>query len=163
MDNSDAKIESGSPNTALKKCTDLWFDDGNIVLEAEGVGFKVYRGYLAQQSPVFAAMLTFPASQSPEDMYGGCPLVHMPDPADHLRYLLIAMNDPRYVSHAHAVEITFSQRILLVLGSAYRRPNAAKWKVSCRWHQSLKFPIFAAGLWTNSANIILMISTSGLT
>jgi hypothetical protein len=103
MDN--ASVESAPANIALKRCHELWFDDGNVVLEAEGVGFKVYKGYLAKQSPVFAAMFTIPASQSLGEMYEDCPLVHMPDPYGCLRYLLVAMHDPRYAIYESSLPV----------------------------------------------------------
>lgn len=78
--------------------SDLWFEDGNVVLEAEGTFFKVYRGNLARHSSVFAAMFSFPQPKTqsdPSESVEGCPIVHMPDAATHLRYFLIALNDFR--------------------------------------------------------------------
>ncbi|KAI0753726.1 hypothetical protein C8Q74DRAFT_1306585 [Fomes fomentarius] len=39
---------------------EFWFDDGTIILLAQGVAFKVYRGPLVEHSAVFKDMLSFP-------------------------------------------------------------------------------------------------------
>ncbi|EIN04233.1 hypothetical protein PUNSTDRAFT_76587 [Punctularia strigosozonata HHB-11173 SS5] len=88
--------EDGQPCIELTPCTELWYEDGSIVLAAEGVGFKVYQMLVAQNSTIFADMLAISTPQANIDSRYGCPLVHMPDPADHLRSLLLAIHDARY-------------------------------------------------------------------
>ena len=44
----------------VKKHPHLWFDDGNVILIAEGTGFCVYRGVLARQSEVFRDTVEIP-------------------------------------------------------------------------------------------------------
>lgn len=34
----------------------IWFDDGTIILEVEGVHFRIYEGVLAIQSPLFQSL-----------------------------------------------------------------------------------------------------------
>ncbi|TFK49216.1 hypothetical protein OE88DRAFT_399240 [Heliocybe sulcata] len=41
-----------------------WFDDGNVILQAESTRFRVYRGALALNSPVFAG--SFPRNRGPQ-------------------------------------------------------------------------------------------------
>ncbi|KAH9932276.1 uncharacterized protein B0H18DRAFT_52418 [Fomitopsis serialis] len=48
----------------FKKDANFWYPDGSVVLLAQNVGFKVYRGLLAEQSEVFADLFTLP--QPPE-------------------------------------------------------------------------------------------------
>ncbi|KAF7353922.1 BTB domain-containing protein [Mycena venus] len=56
----------------------LWFEDGNIVIQAGNSQYRVYRGVLAARSPVFQDMLSFP--QPPEsELVDGCPVVRLPD------------------------------------------------------------------------------------
>ncbi|KAI0739115.1 hypothetical protein C8Q80DRAFT_1275284 [Daedaleopsis nitida] len=66
---------------------DLWLDDGNIILVAGKTAFKVYKGLLAVQSPVFAGML---AASSPDatTRSEGTPVVHLPDSPTDLKHLL---------------------------------------------------------------------------
>lgn len=72
----------------------LWFEDGNILLRAEDVLFKVYKGFLCKQSSVFADMLSLPQpSTAAEDLCDGCPIVRMSDASAALEVLLSAMFD----------------------------------------------------------------------
>ena len=76
--------------------SDIWYDDGNVVLQAQNTQFKVYRGILAQSSPVFKDMFSFP--QPPlEDaqLVDGCPVVHLSDSAEEVRYILRALSGQR--------------------------------------------------------------------
>ncbi|TCD69119.1 hypothetical protein EIP91_008595 [Steccherinum ochraceum] len=78
-----------------KRSPDVWYHDGNIVLVAGSVGFRVYRGVLAQHSTVFADM--FKVAQgpttAPEELYDGCPAVMLSETAEEIRPLLRAMFD----------------------------------------------------------------------
>ena len=73
----------------------VWFDDGNIVLETQGTIFRVYRGILANNSPIFADMFTLPPLPGVNEEYDGCPVVHMPDDARPLGVLLRALYESR--------------------------------------------------------------------
>ncbi|EIN04252.1 hypothetical protein PUNSTDRAFT_138647 [Punctularia strigosozonata HHB-11173 SS5] len=88
-------IETSTSLTELTRCEGLWYEDGSIVLASEGVGFRVYRMLLAQNSSVFANMLAMSSPESNIDPSYDCPIVHMPDSAAQLRYLLLALHDVR--------------------------------------------------------------------
>lgn len=75
----------------------VWFNDGNLVLEAEGVQFRVHQGLLAANSPVFNDMASFPQPNAQPNV-DGCPIVHMQDAASDLEVFLKAMYDRSYVS-----------------------------------------------------------------
>ncbi|TFK47463.1 hypothetical protein OE88DRAFT_806916 [Heliocybe sulcata] len=74
----------------ITRSTDLWFKDGNVVLQAESMLFKVFRGILAINSEIFKAMFALPLPQTP-DVYEGQPLVIMNDSAEDLTYFLSAI------------------------------------------------------------------------
>lgn len=69
---------------------EFWFDDGNIVLIAGNLSFKVYRGLLASQSPVFADMFST-GDPHADSQIDGCPIVHLQDTPQALRHLLRAL------------------------------------------------------------------------
>ena len=75
------------PQAATERHYEFWLDDGNIVLVAENVAFRVYRGLLAAQSTVFEDML---ASSSPlaDESFDGCPVVRLSDSPMELAHLL---------------------------------------------------------------------------
>ncbi|KZT07971.1 uncharacterized protein LAESUDRAFT_758100 [Laetiporus sulphureus 93-53] len=66
---------------------EFWFDDGNIILSSQGIGFRVYRGLLAQQSDVFQSVFTLPQPADSEHVYD-CPVVQLSDHPQELRHLL---------------------------------------------------------------------------
>lgn len=66
----------------------LWLEDGNIVFQAEGKQFKVYRGLLALQSTVFKDMFAFPQPPSGEELVEGCPIVNISDSAIDVEFVL---------------------------------------------------------------------------
>ncbi|EPQ50346.1 hypothetical protein GLOTRDRAFT_82380 [Gloeophyllum trabeum ATCC 11539] len=80
----------------LTRCDDLWFEDGNVVLQAEQKLFRVYRGLLADSSSTFSEMFKLPQPDSAEQ-YDDCPLITMPDSAEELEYLLNAVFKPGYL------------------------------------------------------------------
>ncbi|KAJ6509165.1 hypothetical protein C8R47DRAFT_1191489 [Mycena vitilis] len=72
----DVDAESNQPH----RVQELWFEDGNIVIQAENSQYRVFRGMLAARSPVFQDMLSLP--QPPEtELVDGCPFVRLPDRA----------------------------------------------------------------------------------
>ena len=80
-----------------KQDEDVWFSDGNIILQAGGVAFRVYRGILSLHSEVFADMFSVPQPVS-VDTLDGCPVVHLVDHPDELRRLLrVLFIDRKYV------------------------------------------------------------------
>jgi hypothetical protein len=82
-----------APNSQLERCEELWFDDGSVVLCAENVVFRLYKGLLASSSTVFRDMLAFPQpTDGSAETYDGLPLVEMPDSYYDMTQLLKAMH-----------------------------------------------------------------------
>ncbi|KIP02765.1 hypothetical protein PHLGIDRAFT_37759 [Phlebiopsis gigantea 11061_1 CR5-6] len=71
---------------------DLWFEDGNILIVAGMVRFKLYRGILAKYSGVFRDMLEV-ADASAGDHVRGCPIVAVTDRPQHLVLLFTLLFD----------------------------------------------------------------------
>lgn len=63
----------------VKKHLPLWFDDGNVILIAEDIGFCVYRGVLARQSEVFRDTFQMPQPTAVEGAEMDIPVVHLDD------------------------------------------------------------------------------------
>ncbi|CCM03515.1 uncharacterized protein FIBRA_05649 [Fibroporia radiculosa] len=74
---------------------DPWFDDGNIVLLADGanVAFKVHRGILSRHSDIFQTMFQLPPPQADVEMLDDCHLVRMYDLPVELSNLIKALYD----------------------------------------------------------------------
>ena len=65
---------------------EFWFQDGNVVLVARNIEFRVYKGILANHSPVFKDMFSLP---QPHDVSSApTPVVDLADSPSALRHLL---------------------------------------------------------------------------
>ncbi|KAL1938264.1 hypothetical protein VTO73DRAFT_11715 [Trametes versicolor] len=80
--------------TPIKRDDDFWFEDGNIVLIARNIEFRVYKGILAKHSPVFHDMFSLPSPVAPETFWDTagtietCPVVHLSDSPEDFRHVL---------------------------------------------------------------------------
>ncbi|TRM67560.1 hypothetical protein BD626DRAFT_564487 [Schizophyllum amplum] len=75
---------------------DLWFDDGNIVIQVAPRLFRVHRSILALSSSFFRDMLAFPRAAE-QDMYEDVPLVVLrDDDARDTAHFLKALYIPHY-------------------------------------------------------------------
>ncbi|KZT69644.1 hypothetical protein DAEQUDRAFT_246684 [Daedalea quercina L-15889] len=83
----DSHLAMSPSPTCIQRDADLWFPDGNVVLEASGYGFRVYQGLLARDSPFFADLFSLP-QPSHAELLEGCPVVHLTDFYEDLRILL---------------------------------------------------------------------------
>ena len=80
---------------AAYKRGDPWFDDGNIVLLADGsnVAFKIHRDFLSRHSEVFQSMFQLPQPSSDVETMDDCQVVRMYDLPAELSNLIKALYD----------------------------------------------------------------------
>ncbi|KAJ7611820.1 hypothetical protein FB45DRAFT_1037458 [Roridomyces roridus] len=78
-----------------RRIPELWFEDGNIIIEAGNIQFRVHRGILAACSAVFKDMLSFPQPVDAE-LVEGCPVVHLTDAPAEVTVFLKAIFLPDY-------------------------------------------------------------------
>lgn len=71
----------------VKMDEDFWFEDGNVILVNQGVGFRVHRGVLCKMSSFFQNLFSVPQPDN-QDQLDGCPLVHMHESANDVHHLL---------------------------------------------------------------------------
>ncbi|KAJ7612144.1 hypothetical protein FB45DRAFT_1065515 [Roridomyces roridus] len=108
---------------ALQRADGLWFEDGNIVIEAENTQFRVYHGLLAAASPVFKDMMALPRPPDSE-LVEGCLFVQLHDSAlDATVFLLFFPSFPIQVDFrtvfgclrlGHKYEVDFLRRRALI-------------------------------------------------
>lgn len=82
----------------LTPCSELWYADGTVVLQAEHTLFRVYKGVLAQYSVIFRDLFAVPQPVV-QEQYEGCPLVCLPDAAGDLHSFLKVIHDIRCVPY----------------------------------------------------------------
>ncbi|KII87428.1 hypothetical protein PLICRDRAFT_255081 [Plicaturopsis crispa FD-325 SS-3] len=114
-----------STSPSLRKITrsDIWYDDGSVVLQAEFVQFRVYREFLAQNSPVLKDLFeSGSASTTSEETVDKCPVVHLrKDTATDVRYLLHAIHNwSMYPPWAFGMKPFPVVAAMLRLGKKYR-------------------------------------------
>ncbi|KAL4250270.1 hypothetical protein ABKN59_003132 [Abortiporus biennis] len=144
----DVKVEATEPQSPsdddcpFKKCHDLWFDDGNIVLIAHDLHFRVHRSILSYHSVFFKDMFGLP--QPPTSSAGslseganaaaghdsenieGCPVVRMTDDHTELTHYLKAMYDGRRYFGKDAT-LSFDAIVGLIrLGHKFQSPDFQK-------------------------------------
>ncbi|PIL26525.1 hypothetical protein GSI_12283 [Ganoderma sinense ZZ0214-1] len=61
------------PLEGIRRDWEFWIEDGNLILVARHIAFRVYRGLLAEQSSVFADMAVA-SSKDLYDIFDGCPI-----------------------------------------------------------------------------------------
>jgi hypothetical protein len=75
----------------------LWFEDAQLVFQADNRQFRVHGDVLAAASPVFRDMLSLPQPTC-EDFVDGCPLIRLQDSGLDVTYFFKAIYDSRCVS-----------------------------------------------------------------
>ncbi|KAJ7142540.1 hypothetical protein C8R44DRAFT_846519 [Mycena epipterygia] len=103
----------------MERVDSLWFPDGNIVICAHNVLFKVFRGILAARSPVFADMLAFPQPEDAETIEG-VPVLHLDNSAADTMYFLKAIFDYEFFAPYPAKTDFDAIHGVLRLGQKYR-------------------------------------------
>ncbi|KAJ3538396.1 hypothetical protein NMY22_g5182 [Coprinellus aureogranulatus] len=89
--------EGSARSTTPKRSEKVWFDDGNIVIQAGSLQFKVHKGVLVKQSTVFADLFQMPHPVN-EPTLDGCPIVEMHDSAEDMEHALLAVyGDPDHL------------------------------------------------------------------
>ncbi|TCD63695.1 hypothetical protein EIP91_005100 [Steccherinum ochraceum] len=86
-----ASEHSGEDST-YKRSEAFWIRDGNVILVAEQVTFRVHQGVLGRKSVIFEDMFGVPQPENAEKLEG-CPLVHVSDTAEDIEHLLSVLYD----------------------------------------------------------------------
>ncbi|KZP11459.1 hypothetical protein FIBSPDRAFT_756717 [Athelia psychrophila] len=105
------------PNIIIVR-SEFWLKDGNVILQAENMQFKVYRGILSLNSTVFSDMFSTPQPPSGQELIEGCPIVHLSDTSADVTIMLEAICQRRYVANGDALPFTVVAAFLR-LGNKY--------------------------------------------
>ncbi|KAF6744278.1 hypothetical protein DFP72DRAFT_929615 [Ephemerocybe angulata] len=133
--NSQLAKEQNTEALAISRSEDFWFEDGNLVLQAEDVQFKVHKGVLSRYSPVFATILSMPHTDD-EPAVEGCPVLHVYDDCTDIRNLLLLLYDKCYDSCA---PLPFGVVVSMVrIGKKYEIPHLVRCGLK---HMKKEFPV----------------------
>ncbi|TCD63686.1 hypothetical protein EIP91_005091 [Steccherinum ochraceum] len=82
------------PTAGYQRSDAFWLRDGNIILVAEKVAFRVHQSVLERKSEVFKDIFGLPQPENAEtESLEECPLVHVSDAAEDIRHLLSVLYD----------------------------------------------------------------------
>lgn len=140
--------ESSGSNSGLNlvEHPSLYYSDGNLILIAENIKFRVYGGHLARRSNIFKDMI---AIGQPEGsvMVDGCPAVHLDDPAElvgHLLEIMLSgvevlrmMGYPTWPQVKASLELGAKYEIDDILAEGMSHVNAWFPKDISQWDESL--------------------------
>lgn len=95
--------EAIPPADVGTRCEDLWFEEGNVIIAAEGLSFRVHSGILARHSEVFRELLSAAALRDLPQSLEGCPVLRTQDKGAHLQRLIGIIYDggKRFVPPDH--------------------------------------------------------------
>ena len=75
----------------LHRVLELWFEDANVIFQAESSLFRVHKGILQARSSVFRDMFTLPQTTTESDLMDGCIVIQLPDAAEDIRCFFLAI------------------------------------------------------------------------
>ncbi|KAJ6589848.1 hypothetical protein DFH09DRAFT_908809 [Mycena vulgaris] len=76
--------------------SDIWYEDGSVVLAAENTQFRVHWSILAQSSPFFRGIQGLPQPPN-QPSVDSCPVVELPDAVADVENLLRALYIPSFL------------------------------------------------------------------
>ncbi|PIL26278.1 hypothetical protein GSI_12034 [Ganoderma sinense ZZ0214-1] len=108
--------------------TEFWYNDGTVILVSKDVQFRVYRGLLADSSPIFKAIFdaTAVAAAVPIDEHQAiaCPVVlltHSPEDLRHIPREYFSRKQPSFFNDHDVPEPSFHQILAYIrLGQKYQ-------------------------------------------
>ena len=91
--NADEGMKGSDETMRLTRKPELWFDDGNVVFQAQNTVFRVHKSVLRRESAFFEDMFSLPQSTTLEETYDGYPLIKVQDNAEDMAILLLVIFD----------------------------------------------------------------------
>lgn len=81
----------------LRQRAELWYEDGNVILAAQAVAFRVHISVLSRQSAALKELVT---SDNHSETRDDCPVVRVPDSAlDWANLLSVLYDSKKYILH----------------------------------------------------------------
>ncbi|EPQ50685.1 hypothetical protein GLOTRDRAFT_133788 [Gloeophyllum trabeum ATCC 11539] len=96
---------SHGETSQLRRHSELWYPDGNVVVVSKNIAFRIYGGLLARHSPIFKDMLSLNQPADAEKI-AGCPIVRLADQPEDLESLFLALYERRFFKSTEATPMT---------------------------------------------------------
>jgi hypothetical protein len=85
------KEESESEPSIITR-SEIWHDDGSVILQAESTQFRLHWGVLSLHSPTFVERMRPQRTNQPT--IEGCPVIELYDSSTDVKHLLNALYNP---------------------------------------------------------------------
>ncbi|KDR69944.1 hypothetical protein GALMADRAFT_255256 [Galerina marginata CBS 339.88] len=119
---SDGSDTAGIADSINTTRSNIWFEDGNIIIQAQMIQFRVHKGVLGRHSNVFQDVFSVPHSGGPRSE--GCPILNLADRPEDWQNVLITLYDGSLKAYKSVDNMTFSMaESLLRLGKKYEFDN----------------------------------------
>ena len=89
-----SSVPAGVDGSMIKRDSEIWFEDGNVVVIAQTTAFRFHKSVVSLHSSVFRDLFSIPQpSGSPvgEESFDSCPVVHVSDTSYDFRELIRAI------------------------------------------------------------------------
>ncbi|CAA7266017.1 unnamed protein product [Cyclocybe aegerita] len=135
-DSLDSNILGWSPGVdpeeagAVTQSREHWFNDGNIILQAESKRYRVHQSVLKRYSSWFDEALLFPQPAEAEIQRDDCPFFVLGDTTEDIDNMLTLLYDTMSVSVFRGISVS-------VLGTMLRLGRKYSFKIF--WDEAVKF------------------------
>ncbi len=86
---------TATPDDSIKRDSEVWFEDGNVVVIAQNTAFRFHKSVVSRHSPLFRDLFSMPrpslAAEEADETFDGCPVVRVSDTSYDFRELLRAI------------------------------------------------------------------------
>ncbi|KDR86009.1 hypothetical protein GALMADRAFT_132620 [Galerina marginata CBS 339.88] len=130
--NKRKRTESGDEGDIKEplRSADYWFDDGNVILQAENTQFRVHRSILSRHSQVFQDMFSLPQPEK-ETLFEGCPLVHVSDAPEDWENIFSILYDHNALYNSTTTMAIPLLASMLRIGKKYQFDNIQSLALNC--------------------------------
>ncbi|KAJ3513586.1 hypothetical protein NLJ89_g2867 [Agrocybe chaxingu] len=97
LEGPDEPRDSVNDRATPEPCSELWFNDGSIILQASNVLFRVHRSILQANSEIFHDMLDIAHNNGDEEMIDGLQVVKLADDEMDVKALMKAIYQRSYI------------------------------------------------------------------
>lgn len=129
--------------------SDIWHDDGSVVLQVESTLFRVHWSVISLHSPFFRDMRDLP-QPADQPSIEGCPVVVLHDSSEDVQYFLHALYNP--FVRSVGLDVTVAENVAADTFSTRRNFHFRSLRQSSEWDANTTSKTF----WRRRCSVSLM-------